>query len=445
MTSITHTVLIVDDDRVVRDTYSRYLTRKGYHVNVASSLAEMSARLEQNRYDALVLDIFLPDGNSLEVVQNVRRDHPDMAIVLMTADGSIGMAVEAMRLGVDNFLCKPVNLNELEVFLSKGMEVSALRREKQVRLRQERTEPMFVGKSPPWTRTMEMAKLAAENDHTVLIMGETGTGKGVLARWIYANSRRKDEPFVELNCSALRGDLLASELFGHVKGAFTSAVQDKQGLIEVAHLGTLFLDEIGDMDLAVQAQFLKVIEEKKFRRVGDVRIRHSEFRLICATNHDLEQQCAEGKFRSDLFFRINVFPIHVPPLRDMREDIPALVAHLLKTLAGKPTDVSHEVMELFRHYSWPGNIREMRNVLERALILAQGRPLDPTFFPGLQAGALASKIPTSTLNLRDIEKTKIVAALERFNGNVEMAAKALGISRATMYRRLKEIKLTNQT
>ena len=441
----THTVLIVDDDRAVRDTYSKYLIRKGYRVDVASNLAELKTHLDQNRYDALILDIFLPDGNSLSVVPNIREDHPDMAIVLMTAEGSIGMAVEAMRLGVDNFLCKPVNLNELDVFLSKGMEISALRREKQTRQRQEHPVPMFVGKSSAWARTMEMAKLAAENEHAVLLVGETGTGKGVLARWIHDHSRRKDEPFVELNCSSLRGDLLASELFGHVKGAFTSAVQDKQGLIEIADRGTLFLDEIGDMDIAVQAQFLKVIEEKQFRRVGDVRIRHSEFRLICATNHDLEQQCVENKFRSDLFFRINVFPIHVPPLREMREDIPDLVMHLLSTLTGKQPDVSDEVMDLFRHYSWPGNIREMRNVLERGLILAQGRPLEPAYFPGLQVGALAPKIPTSSLNLREIEKAKIAAALEKYSGNVEMAAKALGISRSTMYRRIKELKVTGQS
>lgn len=436
-----HNVLIVDDDRVVRDTYSKYLTRKGYRVESAANLSELREKLDANRYDALVLDIFLPDGNSLEVIEDVRRDHPDMAIVLMTAEGSVHMAVEAMRKGVDNFLCKPVNLNELDVFLSKGMEVSTLRRERQAWLRQARLEPMFVGKSVLWNRTMEMAKLAAENDHTVLIMGETGTGKGVLARWIYANSRRKDEPFVELNCSSLRGDLLASELFGHVRGAFTSAVQDKQGLIEVADRGTLFLDEIGDMDIAVQAQFLKVIEEKQFRRVGDVRIRHSEFRLICATNHDLEQQCAEGKFRSDLFFRINVFPIHVPPLREMREDIPELAHHLLKTLTGKAVQLSAEVLDLFMSYGWPGNIRELRNVLERGLLLSQGNALEPVHFPGLQAGMLAPKVPTSTLNLKEVERAKISAALERYGGNVEMAAKALGISRATMYRRLKELKL----
>lgn len=434
-------ILVVDDDRSVRETYSQFLTRRGYHVHVASTLNEMHAQLARGPFDALVLDIFLPDGNSLDVIEDLRREYPDLAIVLMTAEGSVSMAVDAMRRGVDNFLTKPVNLSDLDVFLTKGLEVSALRRERKALLRQTRIEPMFIGKSEPWTRTMDLARLAAENDNTVLIMGETGTGKGVLAKWIHANSARRNEVFVELNCSSLRGELLASELFGHVKGAFTSAISDKQGLIEVADRGTLFLDEIGDMDPAVQAQFLNVIEEKQFRRVGDVRVRQSEFRLICATNHDLAQQSAEGRFRSDLFFRINVFPIQVPPLRDMKEDLPDLTRHLAGTIAGREIELPANVLNLLLEYSWPGNIRELRNVLERGLILARGGPLTPECFPGLQVTALASRVPVSTFNLKELERSKIVAALERYGGNVLSAAKALGISRATLYRRLKELRI----
>lgn len=445
MEPTTRQVLVVDDDRSVCETYSKFLARKGYHVQTASTLSEMRGQLAHRMFDALVLDIFLPDGNSLDVIEGLRREYPEMAIVLMTAEGSVNMAVEAMRRGVDNFLTKPVNLNDLDVFLTKGLEVSALRRERKALLRQTRFEPMFVGKSRPWSKTMELARLAAENDNAVLIMGETGTGKGVLAKWIHANSARSKEVFVELNCSSLRGELLASELFGHVKGAFTSAISDKQGLIEVADRGTLFLDEIGDMDLAVQAQFLKVIEEKRFRRVGDVRVRESEFRLICATNHDLTQQSAEGKFRSDLFFRINVFPIQVPPLRDMKEDLPDLARHLARTIAGREIELPANVLNLLLAYSWPGNIRELRNVLERGLILARGGLLTPECFPGLQAGAMASAIPVSTLNLKEVERSKIIAALERYGGNVIMAAKALGISRATLYRRLKELRIERRT
>jgi DNA-binding NtrC family response regulator len=432
-------VLVVDDDASVRSMYSKFLSRKGYDVQSGSSLGELRERLAGRRFDALLLDVFLPDGNSLDIVADLRRDNPDMAIVLMTAEGSVDIAVEAMRRGVDNFLCKPVNLPDLEVFLSKGLELSSLRRSRITHLRQAKRDPVFIGEGPAWKKLMNMARVAAEGENTVMITGETGTGKGVLARWIQENGPRQSEPFIEINCSSLHGDLLASELFGHVKGAFTSAVQDKQGLVEVANGGSLFLDEIGDMDIAVQAQFLKVIEEKQFRRVGEVRMRTSEFRLICATNHDLEQLCAEGRFRSDLFFRINVFPIHMPPLRDAKEDLPALARHLARTIAGKDVEFSDEIMGLLQAYSWPGNVRELRNVIERALLLARGERFTVDHFPGLDVtGAIAAPASAASLNLEDVEKAKIRTALDRFGGDTRKAAEALGISRATLYRRMKE-------
>ncbi|MBU1910032.1 MAG: sigma-54 dependent transcriptional regulator, partial [Verrucomicrobia bacterium] len=375
-------------------------------------------------------------GNSLDRVEEIRADHPGMAIVLVTAEGSVDMAVEAMRRGVDNFLCKPVNLADLEVFLRKGLEFGALRKRHLAHQRQVRREPPYIGRSPAWRKMMELAAVAARGDGPVLLEGETGAGKGVLARWIHEHSPRRNEPYVEINCSSLRGELLASELFGHARGAFTSAVQDKPGLLELADGGTLFLDEIGDMDLAVQAQFLKVIEEKRFRRIGEVKERSSRFGLICATNHDLNLLCRENLFRQDLFFRVNLFPIHVPSLRETREDLPGLIEHLLRELGAPGALIPEDVRRQFAEYRWPGNIRELRNVLERALLLAQGKPLEVEHFPGMTS---SNSLPPSSLGLNpaESEAARIRAALHRFGGNKGKAAEALGISRATLYRRLK--------
>jgi transcriptional regulator with PAS, ATPase and Fis domain len=290
-------------------------------------------------------------------------------------------------------------------------------------------------------QVLELATMATHNDSPVLINGETGVGKGVLARWIQEHSNRAHAPFVEVNCSSLRGELLSSELFGHTRGAFTSAVENRQGLIEVADGGTLFLDEIGDMDPAVQAQFLKVIEEKQYRRLGEVRVRTSEFRLICATNQNLEERVQAGLFRRDLFFRINVFRVTLPALRSMPENLPGLVNSLLRYLTPRATTVDPAVYELMAQYPWPGNVRELRNVLERALVLSAGQ-LTPDHFKGLlKPPALTSPgSEPAALKLADVETLRIREAMTRFDGDTRKAADALGISRATLYRRLKDLK-----
>jgi transcriptional regulator with PAS, ATPase and Fis domain len=274
-----------------------------------------------------------------------------------------------------------------------------------------------------------------ENDSPVLLLGETGTGKGVFARWIHAHSGRKGGPLLELNCSMLQGDLMASELFGHAKGAFTSAHQSKQGLIEVADGGTLFLDEIGDMDLPVQAQLLKVLEEKTYRRVGETHSRQSDFRLICATNRDLAGEVQKGRFRSDLFFRINLFPITLPPLRDRPEDIPQLVEHFLSQGGCAEQQAPPEVMDLLRSYGWPGNIRELRNVVERAILLARRGKFTLEHFPGL--GGHGQKKPQG---LKDIEKEYLQTLIAESGSDMKKVAEALDVSRATLYRKLKELR-----
>ncbi len=434
-------ILLVDDEEAIRFGVSRYLSKKGYEVEGASDLSEAKGKVAAERYDAILLDLTLPDGNGIDWIPELREARADLAIVVITGTGDVPVAVDAMRRGADNLLTKPVNMADLDVYLQKSLELESLRRRDRTRKRlAKKGEPCF-GSSAIMEDVVGLATTAGESDSAVMIEGETGTGKGVLARWIHDQSARSSEPFIEVNCSSLRGELLASELFGHTKGAFTSAVEDREGLVEVADGGTLFLDEIGDMDMAVQAQFLKVIEEKQYRRLGEVRIRRSEFRLICATNHDLDKQVEEGTFRKDLYFRIKVFPINLPPLRERAEDIAELVAYLMNDLGRGDVEISDPIMKLLERYSWPGNIREMRNVLERAILLARGNPLGPEHFPGLGGGVAFVKSPGGdTWDLDGLENEHITRALDKFGGDVRKAARALGISRATLYRKLKKIR-----
>jgi transcriptional regulator with PAS, ATPase and Fis domain len=286
----------------------------------------------------------------------------------------------------------------------------------------------------------ELARIAATSDSPLLISGETGTGKGMLAKWIHRHGRRSQGEFVEVNCSCLRGEMLAREIFGNARGAYTSADQDRKGLLDIADRGTFFLDEIGDMGMDVQAQFLKVLEDKTYRRLGDVKLRRSDFRLICATHRDIESLLQQGQFRQDLMYRINLMVIRIPPLRERMDDLPDLVAYLLRTLDCFETVIADdEVMKMLMSYTWPGNIRELKNVLERALLLSRGATLKPQHFSGLRS----EHHPLEMLRLptaQEVEESHIVTVLKQAGGNIEKAATALNLSRATLYRRIKQIK-----
>ncbi len=433
-----HRVLIIDDDPGIRFGFSRYLSKTGYDIACASCLAEGRDALTSEQFDAVLLDLNLPDGSGLPWIDDVKTAQPDIAIVVVTGIGDVPTAVEAMHRGADNFLTKPVNMAELDIFLKKSLEVGTLRRTKSVNQRLLKRDRPFFGNSNALTDALDLAKVASENESVVLLQGETGTGKGVFARWIHEQGHRKDAPFVEINCSSLKGDLLASELFGHVRGAFTTAVQDRPGLIEVANGGTLFLDEIGDMDLSVQAHLLKVIEEKSYRRLGEVKIRKSNFRLVCATNKDLTKEAEAGRFRQDLFYRIYVFPIVIPPLREQPGDIPGFTSHFLDLLNAPQINISPDAMELLIAYPWPGNIRELRNVLERALLLSRGGPLSREHFPGLRNSGTHHPREAAGQELGNLESDHIRKVLNSVAGDTAKAAAALGISRATLYRRLKK-------
>jgi len=430
-------VLVVDDDPHVQSLLTEHLAQAGYRPHGVASLGEARRATAERRFSAVLLDLQLPDGNGLDWIPELREEFPDVAVIVVTGHGDIPQAVEAMRRGADHFLTKPVRLQDLETLLRKSIDLRKVHKQYSARRRLDRREEPFFGDSPAMRRVREMVAVAAESDVPVLLRGETGTGKGVLARWIHEHGPRQTGPFVEINCSTLRGELLASELFGHARGAFTSAVDAKEGLIEVADGGTLFLDEIGDMDLGLQAAFLKVLEEKVFRRLGEVRLRRSDFRLICATHQDLEALIETGRFRRDLFYRINVFPIVLPPLRERVEDIPPLVEHLLRTLGAPHPHVSPEVLRLLTAYPWPGNIRELRNVLERALLLARGEPLRPEHFPGLTA---PRRLPRPASPVEPLETGRVMEVLRQVGGNKKEAARRLGISRATLYRHLRRMK-----
>src|SRR5574341_411419 len=436
---MSQSILVIDDEPTVRSLFIEFLAGAGFEVHAVSTLGTGRDALSSRSFDAVIIDQTLPDGRGTDLIRELRAGSPEMAIVVMSGAGDIPLAVEAMRRGADTFLTKPVDLDELIVFLQKSLELRSLRKLSRAHQRLEQKSKPDFGTSGAMRRVMEFAGLASGNGAPVLITGETGSGKGVLARWIHENSARNAGSFVEVNCSSLRGELLASELFGHSRGAFTSAVQDRQGLLDVADGGTLFLDEIGDMDLAVQAQFLKVIEEKSYHRLGEVKTRNSDFRLICATNKDLAEEAAHGRFRKDLMFRVQVLLVHVPALRERREDIPGLARHVLAGLNYRYRDLSPDVFSILQSYSWPGNVRELRNILERAVLLATGDMLSPAHFSCLQrTDAVTAHEPSGELDR--LEMDSIRAALKRLDGDVNRAAEELGISRATIYRKLKKAK-----
>jgi DNA-binding NtrC family response regulator len=430
-------LLLVDDDEAALFGYAQLLTKSGYLASEASNLLDAREKLSGEDFNLVILDLKLPDGNALEWIPELKKAYPDLPVIVVTGTGDIPTAVAAMKFGAENFLAKPVDPDNLELAVRTALELGALRKQKRVQRRLDKPAAPFFGNSRVVAGMSQSLRVAAESDTVVLMLGETGTGKGVLSRWIHEQSGRAREAFVELNCSSLKGDLLRSELFGHAKGSFTSAIADREGLVELADRGTLFLDEIGDMDLSVQAQLLKTLEERTYRRVGDNRLRRSDFRLVCATNKDLQKEVQTGAFRLDLFYRINVFPVTVPPLRDRIEDIQELIEHFLAEF-GRPKCIpDSEIVAKLKEYSWPGNIRELRNMLERAVLLAQNGPLTIDCFPGLFVESCRqSATPGKVNGLRDVERDYVVKMVDACNGDKKKACKMLGISSATLYRKL---------
>lgn len=438
MTSRKPSILVVEDDEAALFGYERFLSKSGFHIRAASNLSEARNILQGERFQAMLLDLKLPDGNSMDWIPEIKATRPELPIIVITGTSDIPTAVKAMKNGAENFLTKPLEMDHVRSTLEKAVAVDVLRRRDIAHQRQEEQNQPYFGQSKAVQQVLEFARVAAVNDTVVLLQGETGTGKGVLSRWVHDGSQRSNEPFVKLNCSSLKGDLLRSELFGHTKGAFTSAIKDREGLVEVADGGTLFLDEIGDMDIDVQAQLLTAIEERSFRRVGENKVRKSDFRLICATNRNLAKATEEGTFRRDLYYRICVFPIHLPPLRDCSDDISGFAEYFLRGFGFPHLPLSLDVLRVLKSYTWPGNVRELRNMLERAMLLSGGLPLEPSHFPGMELQSPAAVSKSESMSLHEMERQHIQQVLGQFGGDKNKACKALGISLSALYRRLEK-------
>jgi two-component system response regulator PilR (NtrC family) len=438
-------LLVVDDERSMRELLSIVLRREGYDVTLAENGRAAIDHLERGRFDLLISDIKMPDMTGVDVLRAAKRLDPDILGIMITAFASADTAIEAMRLGAHDYLSKPFDVDELKMKVRNALEQRELRQENVLLKRALGSTHQFaniVGRSEKMLSIFKLIEQIARTESTVLVTGESGTGKEWVARAIHFYSLRRDRPFVALNCGALPETLLESELFGHMKGAFTGASANKKGLIEAAEKGTLFLDEIGEMTPMMQVKLLRVLQERKFRRLGGVEELEGAMRVIAATNQDLTKMVADGKFREDLFYRINVIPIHLPPLRDRAEDIPLLAEYFLakyRDQMGKDIHgLSQETMDLLDAYEWPGNIRELENVIERAVALEKSQTILPESLPEhiarrvAKGPAAAGLLPESGFNLEEhvegLEKEYITQALVRAGGVQVKAAELLGMS-----------------
>ena len=444
-------VLVVDDETQLREAICSYFEQQNFTALSASTCESAIDVFHRARPDAVVLDYSLPDGNALGVLDKLKTWDPGVPCVVLTGHGSIEVAVKAIKAGAEQFLTKPVDFSALRMVVERAVEMRRGHKKEMagtVRERRQSVNP-FQGSSASIRQLAAHAERVVSSDCPVLILGETGSGKGVLARWLHEHSPRSREAFVDLNCAGFARELLETELFGHEKGAFTGAVTSKMGLFEVAHRGSIFLDEVGDMDLQLQPKLLKVLEEHRFRRLGDVKDREVDTRMIAATHQDLSSLVHAKRFRPDLYFRINTVSLQVPSLRDRTEDIPELAAGVLARLSaelGRPDlALESDATAALVSYEWPGNVRELRNVLERATLLSDSsriRRRDLQF--ERNNCALEDETDYSNLTLEQLERQHIRRMLALEKGHVPRAAARLGIPRSTLYHKLKVFSAVDQ-
>ncbi len=436
-------LLIVDDDDELRETMSRRFQRSGFGVQDVGRSEEALALAQRRDFDVAIFDMAMPGMSGLELLEEFKRSHAECEVILLTGRGTIETAVTAMKMGAYDFLTKPFPLKELEPLIQKAYERRLLKKEnRQLKALLNRSLPQsdMIGQSDAMLEVFRLIERAGPSDKAILIQGESGTGKELVARALHQSSERSDKPMVVINCAALPEPLLESELFGHEKGAFTGAVSAKPGLFEVADGGTLFIDEIGEMPTSLQAKLLRVLEDGSLRRVGSIKERRVAVRLLAATNRDLSLEVEAGKFREDLFYRINVLSIDLPPLRKRRADIAMLIAHFL----GTEWDIESQAVELLERYDWPGNIRQLMNVIERGKIMAEGGTVRCDDLPReIRRFALEQNLSgMETDDLSTIERVKIIEVLKREHGNKTRAAKALGIERRKLYRLMDKYAIT---
>jgi DNA-binding NtrC family response regulator len=433
-------LLIVDDDEQLREVLVRWFKRQGAAVTACDSAEDALQRAERSRFDIALLDLHLPGMSGIDLLGRLKETQPELEALVLTAHGSIETAIQAMKQGAYDYLTKPFQFPDLDVHVQKAFEkVQLARRQRQwlEQLRYESPRYRLVGTSSAIQRAIQLIEKVAPTDATVLVRGASGTGKELVARALHINSARSDRPLVTINCAALTESLLESELFGHEKGAFTGAVQAKPGLVEVAEGGTLFIDEIGEMAPALQAKLLRVLEDGHYRRVGGTQEVHADVRVIAATNRPLEEELKEGRFREDLYYRLNVVTIELPPLRERRQDIPALVEHFLETRQIGPSRyrLHPDALDALVRHDWPGNVRELANVLERAQILAEEQTITLDDLPDTMVETRPAGASTGDpRHLREVERSHVLDVLKQENYNKVHAAKVLGISRRALYR-----------
>ncbi|QNI38646.1 sigma-54-dependent transcriptional regulator [Edaphobacter albus] len=467
-------VLIVDDDASMLQACSSAAEGSGYAVVSAESVAGARAILKHRKIDVLLLDLKLPDGGGLTLLEQVKTLYPDTAVVVMTAFATVSSAVEAMRIGARDYLTKPFTLEELTTVLERAGQRAHFDRESRLlreRLRSQEDTEGLIGQSPEMEKLYRILSKVAFSTHPVLILGESGTGKEMVARAIHFNGPNAAKPFVPVDCGSLVPSLIESELFGHVKGAFTGADRAKEGLLATAEGGTVFLDEIGELPLDLQAKLLRALQEKEVRPVGATQARPISARVLAATNRDLAAMVEQGKFRKDLFFRLNVVNLKIPPLRERRDDIPLLAIHFLARMekeSGVERTLSDDSLRLMAEYDWPGNVRELENAIERACALSSGPVLHlgdmPTQLQDLRmqqsaeaaedSGEMVAQAHSPSmgtqgageiLSIAEMEKQAILGTIRQLNGDKLLAAKLLGIGKTTLYRKLKEYGIAEMT
>ncbi len=456
---MTVNILIIDDERIIIDSCLRILKNDDYELDTAQDGLEGLRKVDETSYDVVILDIMMPKIDGLEVLRRIKEGYPDVDIIMITGLSQIDTAVKSMKLGAFDYISKPFDADELRLVVSRALERRRLLTENlnlKTEVGAKYSFENIIGASPPMQNIFRLVGKCAPTNSTVMLTGESGTGKELIARAIHYNSLRKDKAFVAVDCNTLSENLLESELFGHVKGAFTGAVTNKQGMLEIADGGTLFLDEIGNISLTTQAKLLRAVQERTFKAVGGIRDQSANFRLITATNKDLKAMVADGRFREDLFYRINIFPIALPPLRERRDDIPALAFHFLRRfseeIGKKVTEFSEGAMGILMNYDWPGNVRELENTVQRAVILATESIVRRAHLVNID-GTLpgpAFDVPRSSEELKQvkkvvreksvetIEKLFVLEALKRNNWNATRSAEDTGMQRANFQALMKK-------
>jgi len=443
------TVLVVDDEKSILQSLEGILSDEGFEVLCAESGREALERIRESTPDLVLLDIWMPGIDGIETLEEIKKGYPSLQVIMMSGHGSIETAVKATKIGAYDFVEKPLSLEKLLLSINNALEYFRLEEEISLLREKERSRYSITGNSKAIRALKEQIKIVAPTNAWILISGENGTGKELVAHTIHMLSRRSHKPMVEVNCAAIPEDLIESELFGHEKGAFTGASSMRKGKFDSAHEGTIFLDEIGDMSLKAQSKTLRILQEQKFERVGGTKTIRVDVRVIAATNKDLEAEIEKGRFREDLYFRLNVIPITVPPLKDRVDDIPALVDEFVRELSLSTNieakEVSEGAMEVLKKYAWPGNVRELRNLIERLMIMVPGGVIRRADIPApFNRGSSTRKAPDSHLlsgSLKEakseFERAYIEAKLREFNGNISQTAEAIGIERSNLHKKIK--------